>query len=88
MKLEAKEGLALINGTHLMAAQGALLSVDLGRVFDAALVACAMSIDAARATETGAALVVGERERRATVRHPHRRPAPPSPRSAGAAKAS
>lgn len=50
--LEAKEGLALINGTHLMAAQGALLMTDLSRLMDAALVAAAMSIDACRATDT------------------------------------
>ncbi len=49
--LEAKEGLALINGTHLMAGQGALLLHDAARLQDAALVACAMSIDAARATD-------------------------------------
>lgn len=49
--LGAKEGLALINGTHLMAAQGALLVRDFERVFDAALVAAAMSIDACRATD-------------------------------------
>ncbi len=52
LKLEAKEGLALINGTHLMAAHGSLLVCELARVFDAALVACAMSIDAARATDS------------------------------------
>ncbi len=49
--LEAKEGLALINGTHLMAARGALLVQDSTRLFDAALTACAMSIDACRATD-------------------------------------
>lgn len=49
--LEAKEGLALINGTHLMAAQAALLVHDLEPLFDAALVAAAMSIDACRATD-------------------------------------
>src|SRR5205814_294536 len=49
--LEAKEGLALINGTHLMAAQGALVLCDFDRLFDAALVACAMSIDACKATD-------------------------------------
>lgn len=51
LTLEAKEGLALINGTHLMAAQGALLVRDFERLFDAALVAAAMSIDACRATD-------------------------------------
>lgn len=51
ISLEAKEGLALINGTHLMAARGALLVRDFTRLFDAALVACAMSIDACRATD-------------------------------------
>ncbi|MCC6230021.1 MAG: histidine ammonia-lyase [Phycisphaerales bacterium] len=49
--LEAKEGLALINGTHLMAAQGALACHDFGVLFRAALVAGAMSIDACRATD-------------------------------------
>lgn len=49
--LEAKEGLALINGTHLMAARGALLVQDFDRLFDAALVAAAMSIDACRASD-------------------------------------
>lgn len=51
VSLEAKEGLALINGTHLMAARGALLVQDAERVFDAALAAAAMSIDACRATD-------------------------------------
>ncbi len=51
LKLAAKEGLALINGTHLMAARGALILADVTRVFDAALIATAMSIDAARATD-------------------------------------
>jgi len=48
--LAAKEGLALINGTHLMTAQLALLSVDLARLGDAAVVATALSIDAAKAS--------------------------------------
>lgn len=49
--LAAKEGLALINGTHLMAAQASLFVRDFERLFDAALVAAAMSIDACRATD-------------------------------------
>jgi histidine ammonia-lyase len=49
--LEAKEGLALINGTHLMAAQGALFFADLERLQRAALAAAAMSIDACRGTD-------------------------------------
>lgn len=49
--LGAKEGLALINGTHLMAASGALLVSDMDRLFDAAFIAAAMSIDACRATD-------------------------------------
>ncbi|MBI1189573.1 MAG: histidine ammonia-lyase [Tepidisphaera sp.] len=49
--LAAKEGLALINGTHLMAARGALLSADAATLIDAATVATAMSIDACRATD-------------------------------------
>ncbi|MBL9149091.1 MAG: histidine ammonia-lyase [Phycisphaerae bacterium] len=52
LDLEAKEGLALINGTHFMAASGALLLADLERLFDTALFAAALSIDACRATDT------------------------------------
>jgi histidine ammonia-lyase len=48
--LDAKEGLALINGTHLMAARACLILADARNATDAALVACAMSIDAARAS--------------------------------------
>lgn len=50
--LEAKEGLALINGTHLMAAEGAMLCHDAGQLLNAALVALAMSIDACRASHS------------------------------------
>ncbi len=52
VELGAKEGLALINGTHLMAAQGALLCADMPRLFSAAITAAAMSIDACRATDS------------------------------------
>jgi histidine ammonia-lyase len=52
LTLEAKEGLALINGTHLMAARAALLSVDVEGLLEAALLATAMSIDACRATDS------------------------------------
>jgi histidine ammonia-lyase len=48
--LEAKEGLALINGTHFMAGAASLLLADLARVQDAAMLAAAMAIDACRAT--------------------------------------
>jgi histidine ammonia-lyase len=51
LALAAKEGLALINGTHLMAAQAALIIADFDRLFDAALIACAMSIDASKGTD-------------------------------------
>ncbi len=51
IQLEAKEGLALINGTHLMAAQAALAVSDSQRLLSAALVAGAMSIDACKATD-------------------------------------
>ncbi len=50
--LAAKEGLALINGTHLMAAEAALLVADASRLLGAATMALAMSIDACRATDT------------------------------------
>jgi histidine ammonia-lyase len=49
--LDPKEGLALINGTHLMAAQAALLLQDLDRLTHAATLATAMSIDACRGTD-------------------------------------
>lgn len=49
--LEAKEGLALINGTHLMSGLGALALGDLDRLLDAALTAGALSIDGCRATD-------------------------------------
>jgi histidine ammonia-lyase len=44
--LSAKEGLALINGTHLMAAAGGLAIRAAQRVFDAAIVAVALSLEA------------------------------------------
>jgi histidine ammonia-lyase len=46
LALEAKEGLALINGTHLMAAAGGLALRDARRVLDAAVVAVALSLEA------------------------------------------
>ncbi len=50
--LGAKEGLALLNGTHLMAGEAALIAQDARRVLDAALAATALSIDACRATDS------------------------------------
>ncbi len=50
LTLEAKEGLALINGTHLMAARAALLVHDFDRLMTGALVANAIAIDAFRAS--------------------------------------
>jgi histidine ammonia-lyase len=44
--LTPKEGLALINGTHLMAAAGALAVRDAQRLLDAAVVAVALSLEA------------------------------------------
>lgn len=49
--LEAKEGLALINGTHLMTAIGTLALCDIQRIGDAALCAAAIAIDACRGTD-------------------------------------
>ncbi len=46
--LAAKEGLALINGTHLMAGTLALAMHDIERIMDAAILASAMSLDASR----------------------------------------
>ena len=46
LDLAAKEGLALINGTHLMAAAGGLAVRAARRVVDAAVVAVALSLEA------------------------------------------
>ncbi|MGA1043682.1 MAG: histidine ammonia-lyase [Phycisphaerales bacterium] len=51
LALAEKEGLSLINGTHLMAASGALSLAAIARVVDAAEIAAAMAIDACRATD-------------------------------------
>ena len=46
VELSAKEGLALINGTHLMAAAGGLAILAARRVLDAAIVAVGLSLEA------------------------------------------
>jgi histidine ammonia-lyase len=46
LTLAAKEGLALINGTHLMASAGTLAVLEARRVHDAAVVAVALSLEA------------------------------------------
>jgi histidine ammonia-lyase len=50
LRLEAKEGLALLNGTHMMAALGALLHHDVTLLLHAAEVAAAMSLEGALGT--------------------------------------
>lgn len=49
--LEAKEGLALINGTQASAAVGALAFTHIRRLIDASDVVCALSLDALAATD-------------------------------------
>lgn len=51
LELSAKEGLALINGTHLMAGWSALIAAEVTPFIHAAQTALAMSIDACRATD-------------------------------------
>ncbi|MEM1185191.1 MAG: histidine ammonia-lyase [Planctomycetota bacterium] len=51
-ELEAKEGLALINGTHLMSARLALIVEGIERLWPATLAAAAMSLDACRSTDS------------------------------------
>jgi histidine ammonia-lyase len=51
LALEAKEGLALLNGTQLMSALGALLLADADRLARTATVAAAMSVEALLGTE-------------------------------------
>jgi histidine ammonia-lyase len=46
LELSAKEGLAIINGTHLMAAAGGLAVREAARLLDAAVVAVALSLEA------------------------------------------
>ncbi|HYM58469.1 MAG TPA: histidine ammonia-lyase [Solirubrobacteraceae bacterium] len=46
LRLAPKEGLALINGTHLMAAAGGLAVREARRLLDAAVVAVALSLEA------------------------------------------
>ena len=46
VQLAAKEGLALINGTHLMASAGTLAVLEARRVLDSAVVAVALSLEA------------------------------------------
>lgn len=51
LELEAKEGLALINGTHAMAAIGGLALLDAERLFRAAVRSAALAIDASLASD-------------------------------------
>jgi histidine ammonia-lyase len=51
LTLEAKEGLALLNGTQLMTAVGALLLADAERLVRTASVAAAMSVEALLGTD-------------------------------------
>ncbi len=51
LTLQAKEGLALINGTHVMAGIGALLVHDAENLLKAAQIAGAMSLEALKGTD-------------------------------------
>jgi len=51
LRLGAKEGLALLNGTQLMSALGALLAADAARLVSSANVAAAMSVEALLGTD-------------------------------------
>jgi histidine ammonia-lyase len=51
VELAAKEGLSLINGTQMMTAIGAKAAVEARRLFDAADIVCAMTIDALEGTD-------------------------------------
>ena len=50
LRLTAKEGLALLNGTHLMTACGVLALHEIERIIEAATIATAMSLDACQAS--------------------------------------
>ena len=51
LELEAKEGLALINGTQASVAVAALAVAEAGRLLDAADVVCSLSLDALAGTD-------------------------------------
>jgi histidine ammonia-lyase len=51
LTLQAKEGLAILNGTQLMSALGALVAADARRLCGAASVAAAMSVEALLGTD-------------------------------------
>ena len=51
LELEAKEGLALLNGTQMMGAIGALVLADADRLMRTASVAAAMSVEALEGTD-------------------------------------
>lgn len=53
LALEMKEGLSLLNGTHVMAATAALALDDTRRLAGAAVAATAMAIDGCRASDSG-----------------------------------
>src|SRR5213592_741471 len=52
VRLEAKEGLSLVNGTQFMAAYGALGLIRAGRAAKAADIACAVSLEALQGSRT------------------------------------
>ena len=51
IELEAKEGLALINGTHMMTAIGSLAMCDIDRILTAAIGSATLAIDACRGSD-------------------------------------
>jgi histidine ammonia-lyase len=51
LRLQAKEGLALLNGTQMMSALGALFLADADRLLRTASVAAALSVEAAQGTD-------------------------------------
>ena len=87
LTLEAKEGLALLNGTQMMGALGALLLADADRLVRTASVAAAMSVEALLGTDVAFAAAY-------QLARPHpgqvagrRRAAPPAARQRPAARA-
>jgi histidine ammonia-lyase len=73
LALQAKEGLALLNGTQLMAAIGALAVLDAERLARTASVVTAMSVEALLGTDVAFAADTTPRDRIAA-----RAPSPPS----------
>ena len=80
LELQAKEGLALLNGTQMMGAIGALLLADADRLTRTARVAAAMSVEALLGTDVAFAAAYQLARPHPGPDRGRRRAPPPAPR--------